>query len=296
MCYIWLKQTRAKELSVAQIREVFNDGLIKNNLEIINITGGEPTLRPDLDEIVKIILGKCSRLKRIDLSTNGVDTSGVVDQIERVLAILLPAKVKLTVSISLDGVGETYEQVRGVPDIFVNVERTIKELTELMSLYRSFSLGFNMTITKLNYQAVEAVEKYASQKNIGINFTLAALSEIGVESMKVRDKFELDDEQKKRVVLSLKDMADVGAIDNDYLKFLTAWLKTGERTTKCAFKLRKAFLLEPNGDAYMCGNFKEARMGNILEEPFGDMWRRSADTIKRVSDKCLNCASNCYLK
>jgi MoaA/NifB/PqqE/SkfB family radical SAM enzyme len=295
MCYIWAKQKQTKELSIDEIKYIFNDRLINNNLEIVNITGGEPTLRDDLVEIIRVILKKCTHLKRIDISTNGVNTKQIVDQFERILAILLPENVKLTASISLDGIGETYERVRGMSDIFVNVEKTIKELKELMSLYPFFSMGINMTISKLNYDAIEEVRKYVTEQGLGINFTLAAISEIGVESARVRERFEMDQEEKNKVALSLEDLSGRGAIDQRYAQFILTWLRTGKRKGGCAFKQGKAFLLEPNGEAYLCGNFREFKIGNILAEPLEKIWRNSSNILKHVLGRCSTCVSNCYI-
>lgn len=295
MCYIWTKQKQNKELSIDEIRYIFNDRLINNNLEIINITGGEPTLRDDLAEIIRIILEQCRNLKHIDISTNGVDTKRVVDQLERILAILLPTSVKLTVSISLDGLGETHERVRGTPNIFAKVEQTIKELKELMSLYPFFSFGFNMTISKLNYHAIEEVREYTREQGLGINFTLAAISEIGVESARIKERFEMNQEEKNKVALSLENLSRKGAIDQRYAKFILTWLRKGERNGGCAFKEGKAFLLEPDGETYLCGNLREFRIGNILVEPLERMRINSSNILKDISNRCSTCVSNCYI-
>ncbi len=295
MCYIWAKQDWFKEFSLTEIQNLFNEQLIRNNLEIINITGGEPTLHPGLIEIIKIILKNCIHLKRIDISTNGVNTLQIIDQIEQILTILLPTDVKLTVSISLDGVGGVHEQVRGVPGIFDKIEQTIDGLKELILLYPFFSIGFNMTISKLNYFAIKEIREYAKQKDIGINFTLAAISEIGVESFHLRREFELDQKEKEIVISSLEELSQSQELNSSYIKFLLTWLKTNKRSGNCAFRNGKAFLLEPNGETYVCGNFRDGWVGNVTKEPFGKIYSRIPFTLKHLSHRCLTCASNCYM-
>jgi MoaA/NifB/PqqE/SkfB family radical SAM enzyme len=295
MCYAWVKQSEVKELTIDEIREIFKDRLLRNNLEIINITGGEPTLRSDLTEIIRIILKNCIRLTRIDISTNGVNTSQVIDKIERILAVLLPTNVKLTVSISLDGIGEVYELIRGKPNIFNNVDKTIDKLKELLLLYPFFSLGLNMTIGKLNYYAIEEVRKYAQHKGIGVNFTLAAISEIGVESIHMREKFEMSQEEKNKLILSLEELWEVRALKLSYINFLFTWLRRGIRNGSCAFRKNKAFLLEPDGDIYICGNFKEFKIGNVRDESFERIWKRRTNRLRDLSNRCLHCVSNCYM-
>jgi len=253
-------------------------------------------MRQDLVDIVKVLINNCRRLCRVDIPTNGINTGRVVDNIERILAVLLPTNVKLTVTVSLDGLGEAHERVRGVSGIFNGIEKTIKELKELMLLYPFFSLGLNMTISKLNYQAIEDVRKYAALKGVGINFTLAAISDIGVKSLGLRENFEMDQNEKIKLILSLEDLLQNKALDPHYAKFILTWLRTGRRVADCAFRKRKAFLVEPDGEVYACGNFKEFRIGSLFNgESFGAIWNKSGGALKRASDKCLNCASNCYM-
>jgi len=208
---------------------------------------------------------------------------------------LLPTDVQLSVSISLDGIHETHERVRGVPDIFKKVERTLEQLQELMSLYTSFSLGMNMTISRLNYRCIEDVRQYGQEKGIGISFSLAAISEIGVESIKVRDKFEWQEDEKESVILAFEELLRQKAIPSDYAHFILTWLKTGKREAKCAFRERKALLLEPNGELYACGNFEDFRMGNLLENSFEAIIRKNGKIPKSLFSRCESCVSNCYM-
>lgn len=296
MCSAWIKQRQIQEPTLAQIGVAFNDKVLRDSIEVVNITGGEPTLRKDLSEIVKIILKNCLRLKRLDISTNGVDTAQVLDQVERVLAILLPTESKLGVSISLDGIGRVHEQVRNTEEIFGRIEQTIDGLKELMPLYPGFTMGLNMTISKLNYGVMDEVKNYAKSKGLGVNFTLSALSDIGVESIRVRDRFEMNQEEKSNVADFLEELSGQNEIDKRYADFLKEWLVNGRRRGSCAFRQGKSLLLEPNGHVYLCGNFKEFRMGNIFLEPFAKMRKRIVGFSGSFPEKCFKCASNCYIR
>lgn len=293
MCYIWQKQDKIKDLSPDEIEKIFNNKLLKD-LEIINITGGEPTLRSDLANIVNIILNNCLRLKRIDISTNGVNTLQVIDKIESILALLLPTDIRLTVNISLDGPEEVHEKVRGVSGIFKNIEETINELKGLVSLYPFLSIGLNMTVSKLNYHAIEDARRYAQNKSIGISFTLAAISDIGVESSQVRENFEFDEEEKDKIASSMEDLEAVRSIDPAYAKFILTWLKTGKRSAGCAFRSGKAILIEPDGQGYRCGNLREFGIGNLLHGLSGSILGPAFFMRKKLLGRCSVCNSNCY--
>lgn len=295
MCSSWIKQRESKEASLEEIGNIFNGKILKNNLEVINITGGEPTLRDDLVQIIKIILNSCHKLKQIDISTNGVNTPQVVDKIERILALLLPAELKLSVSISIDGVGETHEQVRQSPGIFAKIEQTIDSLKELMFLYPFFSVGFNMTISNINSDKIEEVYIYAKKRGVGVSFTLSAISDIGVESIRAGRKFEIEVKKKDGMSAFFKRLSESGDINHTYADFLLTWLSKGERKGSCAFRQGKSVLLEPTGELYLCGNFREFRLGNIFKTSFDEMIKHNKIPYKDYKIKCQTCNSNCYI-
>lgn len=70
MCHTWQHPSKKDE-------EFFPDlvNRIPDDLKFINITGGEPLLRDDLDEIIEIALIKT---KRLVISTNGYFTKKII--------------------------------------------------------------------------------------------------------------------------------------------------------------------------------------------------------------------------
>ena len=76
MCNIW-KHPRRKELSLQQIEQLLSDKLF-SGIQAIDITGGEPTLREDLVQVVHVLIDMLPELKKITLSTNALDTGRVI--------------------------------------------------------------------------------------------------------------------------------------------------------------------------------------------------------------------------
>ncbi|MDD5565666.1 MAG: radical SAM protein [Candidatus Omnitrophica bacterium] len=295
MCSCWVKGEEVPELSLEGLSTICKDPLLYKHIEIINITGGEPTLRRDLDQVIRLITAHFHRLARIDISTNGVDTRTVADAVERALAIVLPTGIELTVNISIDGLKETHETIRGRTGIFSNIAQTIDVLKELMLLYPNFKVGLNMTVSGLNVHALEQVRNFAQDKGIGLSFTLAAISNIGVESYRTKERFEMDDASKQEAARFFEGLAAKNLLDAHYARFLLCWLKKNTRIGGCAFKEGKALLVEPDGKAYLCGNFKDFFIANILKERLGSKWRASLRRGAALAGKCLHCNSNCYL-
>ncbi|MBQ9820851.1 MAG: radical SAM protein, partial [Muribaculaceae bacterium] len=85
MCNIWKFQTNPNEEIDASYYEKLPAGLR------INITGGEPTLRRDIDKIFEILYPK-SRL--LELSTNGYNTAKIVELANKYPNILIRVSVE----------------------------------------------------------------------------------------------------------------------------------------------------------------------------------------------------------
>jgi radical SAM protein with 4Fe4S-binding SPASM domain len=297
MCSAWQKQKDYKELNTQDIAYIFSDKIISSYTRRINITGGEPTLREDLLEIIKIVSQKCTHLERIDLSTNGINTIEVIDRTEQILAYLLQTDIKLTVSVSIDGVNEVHDRIRNVPGAFEKINRTIDELKELALLYPTISLGINATISRINYANLHSILEYSTKKNLGINFTLAAYSEIGVESRPLESAFKLDSQGRKATSVFIENLLEKNQINIQYGKLLLHWLKTGMRNGNCAFRKGISILCEPDGSLYQCGNFRDFKIGNLLQRTFKDIIKYNKNNFRKLYEmKCKYCNSNCYIE
>ena len=82
-----------------------------------NITGGEPFIRKDIPEIVRELYKKSDR---IVISTNGYFT-------DRIIA-LCKEFPKVGIRISIEGLQETNDKIRGIPDGFNRGYGTLKKL------------------------------------------------------------------------------------------------------------------------------------------------------------------------
>lgn len=296
MCSAWQKQNKDNEFTLEDIERIFDDKALTRSLERINLTGGEPTLFPPLSEVVRVIVKNCPHLNSIDMPTNGLDTERCIDEIEKVLTTLFPTDTKLCVTVSLDGVGSIHDRVRNIPGAFDAVTNTITGLKELERLYRpKLSVGLNMTINSLNYDDIQNVYDYARKKDIGINFTLAALSEIGVESMAQKVNFRLNEDQKELVINFFEALSKENG-NSKYARFIINLLQSGQRGDGCVFRKREAFLLEPTGDIFLCGNYNSFKLGNLKEQKFAQIWRKGSSIYREKWFKCRTCESNCYLE
>ena len=127
-CNIWKRyiddpEKRNEELTVDEL--VRSAASARDHVRWISLTGGEITDRDDLGDIVEGIVDAVGdRLSLLQFTTNGIDP----ERVESAFARLLPMthKIPTYVTMSLDGIGANYERVRGVPDGYNKVMRSIR--------------------------------------------------------------------------------------------------------------------------------------------------------------------------
>src|SRR5205823_11055564 len=84
----------------------------------------------------------------ISLPTNGSQDKLTPGRIERVLQAAPTSEV--IINLSLDGVGEKHDIVRGVKGNFERAMRTYAGLKELKGRYKNFTLGVHTVISNFN--------------------------------------------------------------------------------------------------------------------------------------------------
>jgi MoaA/NifB/PqqE/SkfB family radical SAM enzyme len=163
-CNIWKRyiddpDKRNEELTVDEL--VRSAASARDHVRWISLTGGEITDRDDLGDIVEGIVDAVGdRLSLLQFTTNGIDP----ERVESAFARLLPMtrKIPTYVTMSLDGIGANYERVRGVPDGYNKVMRSMEILKELGADHPSFTTGFQITLSELNVNEADALFDVAS--------------------------------------------------------------------------------------------------------------------------------------
>jgi MoaA/NifB/PqqE/SkfB family radical SAM enzyme len=162
MCDIW-KQRSAGEI---QPREYLK---LPASLREINLSGGEPFLRQDLPEVMAAIRQACPQA-RLVISTNGF----LVDRMQQMAPQLLRLGSALAIRVSIDGLRETHDRLRGVPGGFAHALRGLQGLKEAGVQ----DLGVGMTLLAENVAQVSRVYQLAEELGVEFSVTLASDSPI----------------------------------------------------------------------------------------------------------------------
>jgi len=101
----------------------------------LHITGGEPFVRRDLVEILRIAVERCKNLAVVDTSTNGLASKLTKTFAEQILELLQEHEIVFGVGASIDGPLELHNFMRSVKKAWKQAVNALKMLKELEKSY-----------------------------------------------------------------------------------------------------------------------------------------------------------------
>ena len=118
----------------------------------LTITGGEPFVRNDVKEVIESII-RSSGVPRVSIRTNGY----YKERIKEAVVYLLEEfpQTNFTLCVSLDGLEEIHDQVRGFEGGYAKALETIDELVESRDKNGNFILRLDSVLTDDNREYME---------------------------------------------------------------------------------------------------------------------------------------------
>ncbi len=249
------------------------------NMYFTNITGGEPFIREDLPDIVRELYKKSDR---IVISTNGFFTDRIIKLCEE-----FP---NVGIRISIEGLEETNNKIRGLEDGFNRGYSTLKKLVEM----KHPDVGFGMTVQDAN--AKDLVALYNLSNELNMEFATASLhnSFYFVEAKNIiKDRMMVGKEFENLINELLKS--------NSPKKWFRAYFNYGlinyifgqKRLLPCDMAF-DTFFIDPYGDVMPCNGTKDKEvMGNLNEQSWEELWK--SEQAEKVREKVRHCDRQCWM-
>ena len=273
----------------------------------ITFTGGSPELRKDLPEVVKIFHEHC-RPANMTFCMLGFSTDRILDQVERMLTLCPEQKIKI--GISLDGLGEEHDKLRGVPGLFERVVKTIRGLGELKRSFANLRVDIGLTVHGLNYTTVEETARWARQ-NLPVDVMKPILVRGDPLNPQARDEIckvtydgvvredaQWVDGDRRPSMLSPLDYV-VHAKESVQRAIIRETSETGRSPLVCAGG-RETAVVYPTGDVAGC-ELREGGLGNLREVDFdfrkvwfGDPAHEFRRTVGE-DPVCAGCYHHCFI-
>jgi len=246
-------------------------------MRTVNVTGGEPFLRDDLEDVINVLRRKTNRLV---ISSNGFFT-------DRILSLFRKRK-DIGIRISIEGLPKANDELRGIKDGF---DRGIRTLIELYHMGVK-DIGFGITISDRN--AKDMIELYRLSKMMGLEFATAAIHN-SYYFHKFDNKFEHPEvaiEELKKLINELLKSQRIKDWFRAYFNYgLINYIKGNPRLLPCEMG-HDSFFLDPTGEIFPC-NVMEESMGNLKEKSFEKIW--NGEKAKEIRQKVKNCSNNCWM-
>ena len=273
MCNRYKKPSKPEEeITVETIRKL-------PPMYFTNITGGEPFIREDLADIVRELYKKSDR---IVISTNGFFT-------DRIIA-LCNEFPNVGIRISIEGLEETNNAIRGLDDGFNKGYETLKKLVET----NHPDVGFGMTVQDAN--AHDLVSLYKLSDEMNMEFATASLhnSFYFVEAKNII-------KDRPMVAQSFENLINELLKSNSPKKWFRAYFNHGlinyiygqKRLLPCDMAF-DTFFIDPYGDVMPCNGTKEKEvMGNLVTDDWDTLW--NSEQAEKVRAKVRNCDRQCWM-
>ncbi|HLI89653.1 MAG TPA: radical SAM protein [Ktedonobacteraceae bacterium] len=252
-------------------------------------SGGEPTLRKDLPDMIASAYRHC-RPGVINIPTNGIQDKIIPGRIEQVLQAAPTSDV--IVNLSLDGVGEKHDIVRGVKGNFERAMRTYAGLKALKGRYKNFTLGVHTVISNFNVDEFDNIRSFVLNELKPDNF-ISEIAEERVELDTVGMGITPPIQKYQPVIERLQEDIRTAEYDSmiervtqafrdNYYDIVKRTLVEKRQIIPCLAGVASA-QIAPNGDVWTCCIRAES-VGNLREHnyDFGSVWRTAkADELRR---------------
>ncbi len=277
MCDIWRNPTdKNKEITPRELE-------LLPNFKFVNITGGEPFLRKDIEEIVEVIYKKS---KRIVISTAGWHTNRILQ-----LAKRFP---NIGIRVSLEGLESINDELRGRETGFQRGLSTLKGLKELGIK----DIGFGITVSNKNSH--DMLKLYELSKELKMEFATATFHNSFY--------FHKDDNfvtEKDIVIKDFEILIDKLLKESNPKSWFRAffnlglinYINGGKRMLPCEAGTVN-FFIEPYGEVYPCNGLEDKywkeSMGNIRDfDTFEKLW--FGEQAQKVRSLVRTCPKNCWM-
>jgi MoaA/NifB/PqqE/SkfB family radical SAM enzyme len=265
-CKIW-KESPENELSLFEISKIAqNSPWVK----WLNLTGGEPTDRDDLDLIVKAFHHYCPDLVMVNFTTNGL----LPEKIEAITKAIAALKIpKFHVNVSIDGPSEIHDKLRGVPDNYLKAIDTYKRLAKIPGI----EISAAMTLFPQNFKLIE--ETYLGIKKeipnflphqMHLNLPHTSSHYYQNDKRNIDNSLEYIDQIKNFQAKYTSKINALSIIEKKYLKLAKKFIQTKKTPISCSALMSSVYISE-KGEIYPC---------TIWDNPLGNLRDYDYDLLK----------------
>ena len=262
-------------------------------IRLLLISGGEPFLRRDLPDVMRVYFENCGFLSA-SIPTNGFNAKVIAKSVEKICSI--SPDLHLGVAVSIDGFAEFHDAMRAVPGIYGRALETLEAMVELSRRFPNLTASVNTVFMRDNQKEVEAFCDFIHER---YRPTYHALVLIRGDAYDPKLKEELDIDLYERVSARIDgryppEEARSGwrgvrararrEVNRRRYEYIARQAKGGPFETFCIAGERE-YVMTETGDIYGCELISH-KLGNVREANYDlGLIRKGEEAARFVREK-----------
>jgi MoaA/NifB/PqqE/SkfB family radical SAM enzyme len=291
-CFYWRNLNRKDDLTMEEIVRLSRSlGRIEN----LNLSGGEPFLRPEFAEICKQFI-RHNGVRQIYVPTNGTFTERTIRQVTEVLT---EKDLDLfVVEHSLDGMPEFHDRFRGQRGGFAKSMETYDALAEVQARDPRLRIHAISTATDVNMAEIRLLTTYLFERCPHMDHHNLAMirgdrKNPDLKSPQLAEYRDLYEYVQR--LWATREEGRYGSIVEPMLQ----WAKrrtvaAGTQVVPCRAGVLST-VVYANGDVSFCENHEP--IGNLREQSFPELWHsaRAGSLRRSIRAKECSCTNEVFL-
>jgi MoaA/NifB/PqqE/SkfB family radical SAM enzyme len=290
-----------EELTLVEIEKIASR---TGRLAYVTLGGGEPFLRADIADICKVFYDN-NHARIFAIPTNCLDPKTIADQTKTILENCPEAVVR--VSLSIDGIGEDHDSIRGVLGNFNKVEHTYELLNKLRERFNRLEILANTTFCIYNQDSIKEIHSYITSHFCLDMYSITLIrgkienpDVMNVDLGKYQAATKIFEESyfcnKVKSRHPLQRLLSILPIFTRREVLKTA---TARRRTYTCHAVRKQIVVDSFGDVFACemlprklGNLRDCdyALSTILQKP------EVKELVSSIDRKECNCTWECAIQ
>ncbi len=292
-CNIWKKKLK-KELTKKEIEKFAK----KADFPWVRLTGGEPFLRNDYADIVKV-LNKHMNICLLSTPTNGMLPDIVCKQVEEVLSFF---KGRYVITVSLDGPRNVHNKIRNVKGSWQRAVETYKKLKTLEN-HKNFKVFFGYTISPQNadlfFDTLSEMRNLLPVTANDFHINLFQVSDTYYNNASANIPADYKENALRevgRILKIRKGSGLINSVEKKYLELAKKYLETGRMPVKCNIFNLSCFI-DPYGNVYPCSMFNK-KLGSLRQARYDIKKMLGSEDAKKTREDikkglCPQCWTPC---
>ncbi|GBD97228.1 MAG TPA: radical SAM protein [Nitrospirae bacterium] len=296
-----LSKENRPELTIDEIKKIAGS---TGNLLWLAFSGGEIFLRDDIVEVTEVFY-KRNKPAIILFPTNGLLTDVIREKIEAILKQCRNSTI--AVKLSLDGLEEMHDSIRGIKGGFRKTMSTYNVLGELLYKYPNFELGINTVFCSANQDNMDEIIEFVSGldkiRTHTVSLIRGAVSDKTLKDidagkyLETIDKLAANLKKKISGTYRFKGAKLKAAQDILQRRMIYETIMQKRQLIPC-YAGRLNVVLTETGEVYPCESFT-MNLGNVRDNEYDikKILKKSENQniIDSIRDAGCFCTHECYL-